>query len=202
MTVSLQYIQRCLSLYGLSILYILGTIGNLFLMGLLSRRSYRRNPCSLYLLSAAVVNFILIQCMIPLALYSTDRIEPQHFSSAWCKIRSYLFHALLMLSRWYKMVACVDRAVMCSRRVWIRNLSDARTARRAILIITSAWLLIPVHLAVFFRIESNRCVPYSGLYAKLFSMYSIIISGWFPLMVMICFGLIAYRNLKQVREKN
>ena len=201
MTASLVNIQQGMSLYGLSIMYILGTIGNLLLTLILIQCTHRRNPCSLYLLSTTIVNLTLIQCILPLGIYSTDHIDPQNISLLWCKIRSYLFNALLMLYRWYKMAACVDRAAMCSRHVWIRNFSETRVARRTILIITIVWLLIPVHLAIFFRIESDRCVPQSGLYAKLFSAYSIVISGWSPPIVMIGFGLVAYQNLQKVTKR-
>jgi hypothetical protein len=136
-----------------------------------------------------------------LAIYSGNHVDPQNVSLIWCKIRSYLFNGLLMLYRWYKMAACVDRAAMCNRRAWIRSFSTARIAYRVILIITIVWLLIPIHLAIWFRIESGRCVPESGIYAKLFSAYSIVISGWSPPIVMAIFGTIAYRNLKKVSRK-
>ena len=200
MAVTLGQIQQAMSLYGLTIFLILGTIGNLLLIRILLQRTHRGNSCSLYLLSATVVNLILILCILPLAIYSAGHVDPQNVSLIWCKTRSYLFNALLMLYRWYKMAACIDRAVMCSRRAWVRVLSEVRMARRAVLLITVVWLSIPIHLAVYFRIESNRCVPASGMYAKLFSAYSIIISGWSPPIIMVSFGFIAYRNLRKVKK--
>ena len=198
MSTSLAAAQRAMSLYGLSTFYILGTVGNFLLACILVQRTHRQNSCSLYLLSATVVNFLLIQCILPAAIYSANYPDPQTLSLIWCKIRSYLFNALLMLYRWYKMAACVDRAAMCSRRAVFRSFSEAPIARRAILIITIVWLLIPIHLAVFYRIESGRCVPQPGTYAKFFSAYSVVISGWSPPIVMAIFGVISYRNLKKV----
>lgn len=200
MSTSLAQVQRDMSFYGLSIFYILGTIGNFLLICILVQRTHRRNSCALYLLAATIVNFILIQCILPLAIYSADHVDPQNVSLIWCKIRSYLFNGLLMLYRWYKMAACIDRAAMCSRHAWIRSFSQARVAHRVILIITIVWLLIPIHLAVYFQIESGHCVPQSGVYAKLFSAYSILISGWSPPIVMAVFGIIAYRNFKKVED--
>jgi hypothetical protein len=201
MSISLVDVQRYMSLYGLSTFYIFGTIGNFLLICICFQRSHRRNSCSLYLLAAAIVNFILIQCILPLTIYSANGIDPQNVLLIWCKIRSYLFNALLMLYRWYKMAACIDRAAMCNRKAWIRSFSNVRIAYRTVLIITIIWLLIPIHLGYYFRIESNRCVPTSGVYAKFFSAYSIIISGWSPPIVMTIFGTIAYLNLKKVRRK-
>lgn len=199
MSTSLIDAQRYMSLYGLSLFYILGTIGNILLICVCLQRNHRRNSCSLYLLSASVVNLILIQCMLPLGIYSADHPDPQNMSLIWCKIRSYLFSALLMCYRWYKMAACIDRAAICNRHARIRSLSTVRIAYRAIFIITIVWLLIPIHLAVYFHIESDRCVPESGIYAKVFSAYSIVISGWSPPIVMFVFGTIAYVNSKKVK---
>ncbi|CAF2397154.1 unnamed protein product [Rotaria sp. Silwood2] len=201
MSTSLAQAQQAMSLYGLSTFYILGTIGNFLLISILVQRTHRQNSCSLYLLSATFVNFILIQCILPLAIYSGDHEDPQNKLLIWCKIRSYLFNALLMLYRWFKMAACIDRAAMCSRRAWIRSFSNVSFAYRTISIITIVWLLIPIHLAVYFRIEAGHCVPQSGVYSKIFSAYSIIISGWSPPIVMAIFGLIAYKNLKKVRAR-
>jgi hypothetical protein len=201
MSASLAEAQQYMSLYGLSTFYIFGTVGNILLICILVQSTHRRNSCSLYLLAASVVNFILIQCILPLGIYSGNHVDPQNVSLTWCRIRSYLFNALLMLYRWYKMAACVDRAAMCSRHAWIRSFSTARIAARVILVITIVWLSIPVHLGVYFGIYSGRCIPQPGTYAKFFSAYSIIISGWSPPIVMAIFGIIAYRNLRQVKTQ-
>jgi hypothetical protein len=201
MATTLAQAQQAMSLYGLSTFYVLGTIGNFLLICILVQPTHRRNSCSLYLLSSTIVNFILIQCILPLAVYSANNVDPQNVSLTWCKIRSYLFNSLLMLYRWNRMAACIDRAAMCSHRAWIRSFSSPRIAYRAIAIITIVWLSIPVHLGVYFRIESGRCVPESGAYAKFFSAYSIIISGWSPPITMAVFGSIAYQNLRKVEEK-
>ncbi|CAF0835077.1 unnamed protein product [Adineta steineri] len=200
-SITLAQAQRAMSSYGLSTFYILGTIGNFLLICILIQRTHRQNSCALYLLSTSIVNFILIQCILPASIYSADHVDPQNISLVWCKIRSYLFNSLLMLYRWYKMAACLDRAAMCNRHAWIRSFSSARVACRTILIITILWLLIPIHLAAYFRIESNRCIPQSGIYAKFFSVYSIVISGWSPPTVMGIFGYIAYKNLKKVKPR-
>jgi hypothetical protein len=195
---SLAEIQRSMSLYGLSIFLILGTIGNLLLICILLQRTHRRNPCSLYLLSTAVVNFILIQCILPVTIYSADNIDPENISIVWCKIRSYLFHSLLMLYRYYRIAACVDRVAICSPHASIRAFSKFHIARRIILIITIIWLSIPIHLAVYFRIENNQCVPQSGVYSIFFSIYSIIISCWSPPITMTILVIISFRNLRKV----
>ena len=199
----LAEVQRALSLYGIPIFLALGTIGNALFICILSQRTHRRNPCSLYLLFTAIVNFILIQCILPLTIYSANHIDPQNISLTWCKIRSYLFNSLLMLYRYSKIAACFDRVAICNSRPTIRAFSNVRMAGRVIFIITIVWLLIPIHLAMYFQIENNRCVPKSGPYSIFFSIYSIIVSCWSPPIIMAILGIISFRNLKKVsRNKN
>lgn len=197
----LAEVQRNMTLYGLSTFYIFGTVGNLLLITILTQKTHRRNSCSLYLLAASIVNLILIQCILPISIFSVNTVDPQNVVLIWCKIRSYLFNALLMLYRWYKMAACADRAAMCSHHAWIRSFSNVSYTYRTILIITIVWLTIPIHLAVYFEIESGHCAPQAGTYANFFSAYSILISGWSPPIVMGIFGFIAYKNLKKVQIK-
>jgi hypothetical protein len=97
MSTSLAQAQRYMSLCGLSKFYILGIIGNFLLICILIQRTHRRNFCSLYLVSATIVNFILIQCILPLAAYSGNNTDPQNVELIWCKIRSYLFNALSLV---------------------------------------------------------------------------------------------------------
>lgn len=133
---NLANVQQGISLYDLSILLGLGTVGNFLLICILLQRTHRRNPCSLYLLLTAIVNLILILCLLPVGIYSANNIEPQSYSLAWCKIRSYLFNILLMLYRYYEIAACAYRVALCSSRASVRALNNIRVARRVILIIT------------------------------------------------------------------
>ncbi|CAF3403418.1 unnamed protein product [Rotaria socialis] len=201
MLISLVKTQQILSSYGLSTSLVFGIVGNILLICVLVRRKHPINSCSLYLLSITIVNLIIIQFMLVLVIYSANNPNPEHNSLVWCKIHSYVFDALIMLYRWYRIASFVDCAAMSSRHVRVRSFSQARVACRTVLTITCVCLLIPLHLAVYFRIEFDRCVPQSGIYAKIFSIYSIFISGWIPPLVMAVCGAIAYRNLKRSRER-
>ncbi|CAF1275931.1 unnamed protein product [Rotaria magnacalcarata] len=201
MSVSLVQAHKILSSYGVSTSLVFGIVGNILLICVLARQKHPISSCSLYLLSITIVNLIIIQFMLLLVIYSVYNPNPEHNSLVWCKIRSYFFDALIMLYRWYRIASFIDCAAMSSRHVWIRSFSQARIAYRTVLTITCVCLLIPLHLAVYFRIEFDRCVPQSGIYATFFSIYSIFISGWTPPLVMAVCGTIAYRNLKRSRER-
>jgi hypothetical protein len=93
-------IQKNVARYGLSTLLVLGNFGNLFTTLILIRSSKRRiNSCSLYLLSASISNWIVINTALVSNIVGVDHIDPQHTSNVICKLRWSGVHALLMLSR-------------------------------------------------------------------------------------------------------
>jgi hypothetical protein len=93
-------IQQNVARYGLSTLLVLGNVGNLFTMLILIRASKQKvNSCSLYLLSASISNWIVINTALVSNIVGVDHTDPQHTSNVVCKLRWAGTHALLMLSR-------------------------------------------------------------------------------------------------------
>jgi hypothetical protein len=92
--------QRNIARYGLSTLLILGNFENIFTIIILTRTVKRQpNSCSLYLLSACISNWIVINTALMSNVIGVDHIDPQNTSNVVCKLRWSGAHALLMLSR-------------------------------------------------------------------------------------------------------
>jgi len=92
--------QRNIALYGMSTLLVLGNFGNICTIIILARGTKRQpNSCSLYLLSACISNWIVINTALISNIIGIDHIDPQHTSNIICKLRWSGIHALLMLSR-------------------------------------------------------------------------------------------------------
>jgi hypothetical protein len=99
-TASIVAAQRNIARYGISTLLILGNFGNIFTIIILARSIKRQlNSCSLYLLSASVSNWIVINTALMSNAIGVDHIDPQNTSNVVCKLRWSGAHALLMLSR-------------------------------------------------------------------------------------------------------
>jgi hypothetical protein len=102
---TLFYIQQNVARYGLSTILVLGNFGNLFTIIIFARKSKRRvNSCSLYLLSASISNWIVINTALVSNIVGVDHIDPQNTSNIICKLRWSGVHALLMLSRSFSKV--------------------------------------------------------------------------------------------------
>ena len=97
---TLLSIQKNVARYGLSTILVLGNFGNLFTMLIFIRSAKRRiNSCSLYLLSASIANWLVINTALVSNIVGVDHVDPQNTSNIICKLRWSTVHSLLMLSR-------------------------------------------------------------------------------------------------------
>ncbi|UJR22182.1 hypothetical protein I4U23_025246 [Adineta vaga] len=201
-TTTLFSIQQNIGRYGLSILFISGNIGNLFTVLILGRSTRRRrNSCSLYLLAASISNWIVLDTGLIFNIIGIDHTDPQHTSNIICKLRWSTVHALLMLSRSFMIAACIDRWALSSSNITIRSFSRLRTAIHTIIILVIVWTILPIHMIVFFNNNTGRCSPSSGTYAFFYAIYSLIIIGILPLLLMIVFSTRAWYNLQRAHNR-
>lgn len=219
-TAAIVAAQRNIARYGLSTLLVLGNFGNIFTILILGRTTKQRvNSCSLYLLSASISNWIVINTALVSNIVGVDHIDPQHTSNVVCKMRWSGVHALLMLSRsfskffflrndrsWMDFLrlvvsACIDRWALCSQNTLIRSFARPKIAVRVILLLIVVWTLIPIHMAIFFSNNTGRCIALPGTYAFFYAIYSLIVIGILPLVLMIIFSLLAWYNLQKIRSR-
>jgi hypothetical protein len=108
-TASIVDAQHNIARYGLSTLLVLGNFGNIFTIILLARGIKRQiNSCSLYLLSASISNWVVINTALISNIIGVDHIDPQNTSNVVCKLRWAGTHALLMLSRSFSKLTSIS----------------------------------------------------------------------------------------------
>lgn len=212
-------IQKNLGRYVLSTLIVLGNIGNLSTILVFSQTLKKRSSsCALYLLAASITNWVLINTALISTVYGVDHIDPQHLSIVVCKLRWYGGQILLMLSRSFStfssienihlinsiyflvISACIDRWALTSSNARIRSICRPQVARYVILSLILIWPIIPVHMAVYVNNNTGRCGAPSN-YALGFSIYLFVFIGICPPLLMISFGILAWRNLKLIRRQ-
>ena len=97
--------------------------------------------------------------------------------------------------------ACIDRWALCSENGIIRSFARPKIAVRVILILLVVWTLIPIHMAVFFSNNTGRCIAMPGTYAFFYAIYSLIVIGVLPLLLMIVFSILPWYNLRKIRSR-
>ena len=197
---TLAIIEEYLTRYGMSGYLIFGNIGNLFNIIIFCQQSHRNNSCSLYLLMASIMNIFIINFGVIPTIYSLNHVDLETYSIIFCKLRLYLLHSTLMISRSMIVLACIDRFAVCSTSKYIHKFCQPKIAIYLIILISFAWPIIASHILVLLTIISGSCGAY-GVYSLIYSIYSFIVAGLLPPILMIIFGYLTIRNLRQIHSR-
>ena len=201
-TTALLSIQQNTIRYGFPVLIVLGNIGNLLLILVFSQKHHRHNPCSLYLLASAIFSLVGLNWALITNLNALYQVpDPFTLSLTLCRIRGYILQITSVLFRTMIILACIDRYAMSSSHVRIRAFSKRNTAIKMIIGTTLVWMLVTVQQPIFQTIQSNRCWLF-GVYGLFFSIYQTCLFGCVFPGWMIVFGVLLWKNLKDVRIRS
>ncbi|CAF1203792.1 unnamed protein product [Rotaria sp. Silwood1] len=190
----LSTIQSQLNFYCYLIPMILGNVGNIFIIILFTRQ--RKNACSIYLISSAIVNNIYLiftgyAQIFP--FYYADQTTRAFFL---CKIRSYIPSVLGLLTKTLIAFACIDRFMVTNKRASFRALSTRRKAKSLIFFSILFWPVCNSHIAIMTTIINGQCGQF-GTYSTIFTIYIIILVGLIPPIILGLFGYLTYQNMIQ-----
>ncbi|UJR38723.1 hypothetical protein I4U23_031388 [Adineta vaga] len=179
---------------------ILGTIGHIINISVFTRPALRSNSCSWYFLAASISGFCVVIISTPLRLLSLGYgINIFSFSSAACKILTFIVMWARAQYAWFIALACVDRFLCSSSSVKLRALSSPHVASRiiplAILIVGLAFS----HLLVYFGITLPRyaCAAINNIYQAFFGIWNLFAYSVGPPIVMLYFGLRTIQHIRQ-----
>ena len=196
---SLQIAQGQLLRYMPLITIVTGIIGNTLNCFIFTRRSLRRNSCSIYFLASSIANFFGIFFGCVTRLLSSFHIDPPPTQMAlYCKTKTFLTYIGLAASTWFIVGACADRYASSSSTVRIRSFSEVKVARRVVCLISI--LVICVYFQMNFcfdgNVQSANCYPSSPL-CNTFNDFSLLVTySLFPPILMFIFGLMTIRNIR------
>jgi hypothetical protein len=190
------FIQRRLShwLIPICIYIVLGNVGNLLALFILSSKTHRRNPCSLHLGIGSLFHIFGIKSGIIPLVYALDYPDPLVLLSLdlW-KWRQYTLSAILMIDWTLIVLACIDRFAVSNTRPSMCNWSNLKHARYFTIEVILFWFILSIDIIIIYEDIQN------GTYG-MFNVYSLIfVIGLVPSLLMIIFGILTIKNLKQVR---
>jgi hypothetical protein len=191
-----QYITR----YVLSTVLALGTLGNIIAIIIFSQKKQRRNSCSIYLIAMSIFGLIAANWAIAPLVNALSHFDLVNGSLVFCRIRGYIVHVSTMCFRYTLMLMCADRFALCNHRARIRAFCQPKIAYRSVGVLTLFWSIVSIHLLILESIENNRCSVY-GLYGQIFSVYVLIFSSIIPVIIMISFGVLIMRELRQLNSR-
>ncbi len=198
---ALSTTQVILTRYILTLCFLLGIFGNICNISIFIQKPLRLNSCSIYFIAASLINLLIIIFGIIPTISASYITDPSLYLPWACKLKLYGLHSLLMMSRMYILMACIDQYTFCSSNVRLRQFSRRQVALKLLPIILIMWLIIPIHMLVFVDVQ----IPYikcgtSGIYSLIYSIYSFVCSS-LPLILMIVFSSLAFYNLRQANRR-
>ena len=199
--VELTTVQEILTRYGMSTYLVLGNAGFVLCIICLSESRHRRNPCSLYLLSATVARFVALNVGVIPIIYSLDHPDPSSTSLIFCKVQYYFRHVSSQMMRSFIILACADRYALCSTRARIRSFNQYYVAIRLIPCVVIGWLALTSFIPVLQSIENGKCDTFNTDYALIYTIYNFIFIGVVPPVAMMILGYMIVVNLKWIRTR-
>lgn len=183
--------------YEIPIIFAIGIIGNLINIGTFARKELRKNMCSWYFicLSVAHISVLCFACL-PRIISASTGYDLSSQSLAFCKFRGYITDVSLTLGRHFLCLIAIDRWLVTSAHLWIRNHSSPKITQRVIIISVLFWIICNIHSMIKFDIGRLGCSPPLGTTYELFySMYNVAASV-VPMFIMSIFTVLATRNLR------
>jgi hypothetical protein len=201
LTVRLERLEHGLVLYYLPIVYIIGTIGNLINAGIFCHRTFRVTGCSWYFVCVSFVHLCMLNtsCLSQIIIKISNYNAFAHVISL-CKLSSYVDVLLLVLSRNFLCLICIDRWMVTSSRAYRRQQSSPRIVFSTIVITSFIWILFSMHSLMGFTIIPGIVCYTSRSYVLFYSIYNIVIAV-VPLTCMIVFSLLTLINVRRVARR-
>jgi hypothetical protein len=195
-------ISENLLLYFTISIFVIGSIGNLFnLCVLTTLKIFRSNQCAFYLIVESIVNTCqLIILFIINILPITLGFEPGNVSIVWCKVKNMLPQTLRLISTSMVCFAALDQFLFTNPYPSIRQMSTLQLAHRLTFIAICLWTLHSIPYGIFYQISSsNTCTLNNiGLIHYYSYFYYPILHGFFPILASSLSSLCAYRNVRHL----
>ena len=180
---------------------VAGTVGNAMNIFIFSSvRTYRRTPCTFFFLAASIDDIIYI--LINLTIFIIIAGFGFNFaatSTFWCKIRPLIITTQYLISITCITLATVEQYFATSRIVFFRRCSNIKWAHRILYVIIVAACIYGSPYLLYYNISpiSQTCVITNDSFRNFVSVAGFIIATALPVVLMIIFGYLAYRNIHE-----
>jgi hypothetical protein len=191
-----------ISRYGMGLIWLIGNLGSIINCFVFSQPTLRKNSCVMYFLAASASQFLTYNfALLTRMLQFGYNIQAVNTYLWFCKIRYYLFYIFVAIPRYFIILASVDRYFASSSDIRWRRWSSPKMAMRLIIINIIFWCLIYIQVLVFYEIHNGNCSFQGGIYGIFFSIYISIDSGILPPFLMLIFGLLTLKNIRESKQK-
>ncbi|UJR11668.1 hypothetical protein I4U23_015849 [Adineta vaga] len=200
---SLLYISQQVTIYAGLSLAIIGLIGNSMNILIFSTLlSYRTTSCTFYFLISSLFNiaYVIIN-LISRIISAGYGIDPTRTSLAWCKIRQFCLFTLSLITITCSCLATIDQYFASSQNANIRRWSNIKLTHRLVCIVMIVWCIHGIPPLLYSDISpiTKSCVNMNAAYGVYIPIYLLGLICVVPILVMVIFGYLTYRNIHMTR---
>ena len=187
------------------IFIIMGTTSFLFNILLFTRpRIWRQSPCIPYLLAATIANIPGIYSTILNRALAGFQLTPADNSRFLCKFNAYVSNTSYALSTWFMVACCWDRYLSSSSGATTRCLSNVRTTRKVMCVIT--FVTLTVYIGKFYCYETgltliSSCSNKDSLCNTVDVCITFSIQLIAPLVLLVYFGVGTFFNVRRFSRR-
>ena len=208
--VTLLFLSQKLNIYLGIPLILLGVLGGLLsIIVFLSLKTFRQNPCAFYLIIMSVTNIgqLLTGLLTRVYLYETN-VNWSLLSEFYCKFRWYLIYVCAMISFTCICLATIDQFLATSSNIQWQRLSNIKSSRCLCFGFILFWILFYIPILIYYRHvispttgQVSCTLTNSGYQQFITYGHALILSGFLPIFITILFGLLAFRNIRQIPHR-
>jgi hypothetical protein len=190
-----------------SIMFIIvGTTSFLFNILLFTRpRIWRQSPCIPYLLASTIANIPGIYSTILTRALAGFQLTPTYNSLFLCKLVAYVSNTSYALSTWFMVACCWDRYLSSSSVVTTRRLSNVRTTRQVMFVIT--FVILTVYICKLYCYEigitltASSCSNKDSLCNTVDVCITFSVQFIAPLVLLVHFGIATLFNVRRFSRR-
>jgi hypothetical protein len=197
--------QHQLNIILSSILVGIGSVSAVLSCIVFAQKTMRQNPGSIYFIAYNLSSLLLLfVALFPLLLSNIVSYNLFSYNVPYCKLYFYGTIMVPMLSRYYLVLASVDRVLVTSSNALTRQRSTHRLAYWSIAGVTLIILLFSIHLLVRVNIYElypayYTCYYQPGSYRVFVTYSNLVLAGLVPWLLLSVFAILTLRNLHRIR---
>ncbi|CAF0802350.1 unnamed protein product [Adineta ricciae] len=208
-TSALLYISRQILIYGGLFLIFIGMFGSLMLIFIFSQRPLSRNPCSIYIVTNAILAFLFLPLFfLPNIVTFGFQINWLAINTPFCKFQ--MSYGIFTVTAVF-IINCLisfDRYAISSRSARIRSISTKKTSICLVIAgVTCAFCLIALPAAILFEnvpIGPNLpavCTSKSTMFLLVAAfVYYPVLEGVLPIVLAVYFWFITRRHVRNLQN--
>ncbi|CAF1135632.1 unnamed protein product [Didymodactylos carnosus] len=205
----LLFVYNAFSLYTQPLIIVLGTIGCVLNIVILTQKPLCSSSCAFYFRCVSI-NDLFVIYFIALLQWLSDQyeIDPTTYSQFYCKTQNYFVFIFYTLGRYFTVLACADRFCTSSPNSRLRKVAKLQIAYYSTALTVIINLIVYSHVLLNYTIISvpssfgSVCTPGSTMRDYQFSaLFVLIYLCFLPPALMCLFCLLTIWNIIQQGQR-